>query len=59
VSLAANVRQTGQALPPTIHHAIDYLNQDSSLETMGLFRRAASKAKVEVLKELMEEDTGQ
>ena len=58
VSLSANVRQTGQPLPPTILHAIDFLNQENNLETTGVFRRAASKAKVDSLKELMESNPG-
>lgn len=58
VPLSVNVRTTGQALPPVIYHAMDYLRTDDRMELLGLFRRAASKARVEILKEVAESDPG-
>ena len=52
--LLTNVQRTGQALPPAILAALSYLSIDSSLNTSGLFRRGASKAKIESLKLLTE-----
>lgn len=59
MSLSTNVRQSGQSLPPAILHAIKYLQEEDNLETTGLFRRAASKAKVDMLKDLVEENPGE
>ena len=58
VPLFVNVRNTGQALPPVISHAMDYLRADNRMELLGLFRRAASKARVDLLKEVAESDPG-
>ena len=54
VPLLTNVQRTGKALPPSILAALDYLTQGSGLETSGLFRRGASKAKIDGLKLLTE-----
>ena len=54
VPLLTNVQRSGKALPPSILAAIDYLTQNSGLETSGLFRRGASKAKIDGMKLLTE-----
>lgn len=50
VPLSINIRNTGQAVPPAILHAIQHLRDSGGLDTKGLFRRAAAKAKIELLK---------
>lgn len=57
--LSSNVHLRGKALPPAILHAMEHLKQKANLETKGLFRRAASKAKVDILKERVEENPGE
>ena len=54
VPLLTNVQRTGRALPPSILAALHYLTQGSGLDTKGLFRRGASKAKIDGLKLLTE-----
>lgn len=58
VPLSVNIRNTGQALPPAILHAIQHLRENGGLETKGLFRRAAAKAKIELLKVTNEANPG-
>lgn len=55
VPLAVNVRHTGQALPPLILNAMDYMRKEERMTILGLFRRAASKARVEMLREVAED----
>ncbi|CAI8052772.1 StAR-related lipid transfer protein 13 [Geodia barretti] len=52
-SLSENVRRYGNPLPPTILCALQHLH-DNGLETVGIFRRAAGKSRVGVLRGLME-----
>jgi len=54
VPLMTNVKRSGRTLPPSILAAIDHLINHSGLETSGLFRRGASKAKIDGLKLLLE-----
>ena len=56
--LSVNIRNTGQALPPSILHAIQHLRENGGLETKGIFRRAAAKAKIELLKVTNEANPG-
>ena len=58
VPLSVNIRNTGQALPPAILHAIQHLRENGGLETKGVFRRAAAKAKIELLKVTNEANPG-
>ena len=58
VPLSVNIRKTGQALPPAIFHAIQYLRDTGGLDTKGLFRRAAAKAKIDLLKVINEANPG-
>lgn len=58
VPLSVNVRYTGQALPPVILNAMEYLRGDERMKLLGLFRRAASKARVYMLREVAEADPG-
>ena len=58
VPLSANVRQMGQALPPVILSAMQYLREKDRLKCLGLFRRAASKARLDMLREVIEADPG-
>lgn len=58
VPLSVNIRNTGQALPPAILHAIQHLRENGGLETKGVFRRAAAKAKIELLKVINEANPG-
>lgn len=58
VPLSANIRQYGQALPPVIMNALKYLREGERLKLLGLFRRAASKARVDMLKEMADADPG-
>ena len=59
--LSSNVRQYGQALPPVILNALRYLREGEGekLKLLGLFRRAASKARVDRLREMAEADPGE
>ena len=59
VPLSVNIRNTGQALPPAILHAIQHLRTNGGLETKGIFRRAAGKAKIELLKVTNEANPGE
>ena len=59
VPLSINIRNTGQALPPAILHAIQHLRMNGGLETKGIFRRAAGKAKIELLKVTNEANPGE
>ncbi|XP_019850855.1 PREDICTED: rho GTPase-activating protein 7-like isoform X2 [Amphimedon queenslandica] len=52
-SLSSNVIYYGQALPPIILQAMEHLKK-TAMETTGIFRRTAAKARVELLKELIE-----
>ena len=54
VPLLINVRREGKALPSSILAGFDHLRKNGGLETRGLFRRAASKAKIEGLKLITE-----
>ncbi len=56
--LSANIRQYGHALPPVILNALKYLRAEERMQLLGLFRRAASKARVDLLKEMAEADPG-
>jgi hypothetical protein len=58
VPLSVNVRNTGQALPPVILNAMEYLRKDDRMNLLGLFRRAASKARVDMLREVAEANPG-
>lgn len=58
VPLSANVRHIGQALPPLILHAMQYLRENDRLKSLGLFRRGASKSRVDLLREVAEADPG-
>ena len=58
VPLSVNIRNMGQALPPAILHAIKHLRETGGLETKGIFRRAAAKAKIELLKVTNEANPG-
>ena len=58
VPLSVNVSQTGQALPLSIQHAFQHLRENGGLEIKGLFRKAASKARVDHLKEINEAEPG-
>ena len=59
VPLAANVRRYGHALPPVVLNALQYLRGGERMQLLGLFRRAASKARVDRLKEMAEADPGE
>ena len=54
VPLLINVRREGRALPSSILAGFDHLRKNGGLETRGLFRRGASKAKIEGLKLITE-----
>lgn len=58
VPLAVNVAHTGRALPVSIQCAFQQLRENGGLDVKGLFRRAASKAKVDQLKEINEANPG-
>ena len=59
VPLSVNIRNTGQAVPPAILNAIQHLRDSGGLETKGLFRRAAAKVKIELLKVTNEANPGE
>lgn len=54
VPLLANVREGGHALPSPILAGFEYLRKNGGLQTSGLFRRGASKSKLEGLKLITE-----
>eukprot|EP00118_Oscarella_pearsei_P017419 m.172494 g.172494 ORF g.172494 m.172494 type:complete len:861 (+) comp39084_c0_seq55:7110-9692(+) len=55
VPLHVILQRTGQPLPQTILYAMRYLRR-TSLDTVGMFRRTGSKAKMQKLKEINEEN---
>ncbi|XP_077361496.1 rho GTPase-activating protein 7 [Festucalex cinctus] len=55
VPLLANVRQTGEPLPPAILQALVYL-RTQCLDQVGLFRKSGSKSRIQYLREMLESD---